>query len=628
VIQEVSPARGATMYRYDLGGNMVQKVDARGAIANYAYDALDRLITTMYPSDAAENVAYTYDQAAGGFGIGRLTSVTDAAGSLSRTYDERGNVLSETRTNGEVTLLTSYSYDAASRIASIIYPSGLNVGYSRDVMGRTTGVTARPRGATQTTLVLSTITYLPFGPPNTLTYGNGVAEARSFDLDYRLTALAGTGNNPIQKLSYGYNAANDVLSITDAVTSGNSQSFGYDALDRLTNASGVYGTLAYTYDANGNRLTENPAAPIALDGMGSVTGLAYNQAGRLASTNAGAQQITQYTYDAFGRRFAKTGNLTGFTLFQYDTGGHLLEENENQGMGQADYIYLDGRPVAEYTFVAGHFYFLHTDRLGTPQVATDATQAAVWVGNYQPFGGLTASSQTSLLAQDLRLPGQENDLETGLYHNGFRDYAPGLGRYLQSDPIGLAGRMNAYAYVKDQPFDLVDPDGTQFVPGAVYGVISGGISGAITGYANGGVWGAVGGAVIGGTIGGAFGFVLAPESTLAATVATGFVVGGIESYGGDVIGNIVSGCQGLACLTNNVNPGAILASATASALGPVVDSVLLGVPEQVIEGFSETINPLGTLVNITNGIGSGFSELLGGSLYSIYNAFSSGAACH
>jgi len=627
VIQEVSPARGTTVYHYDPDGNLVQKVDARGAIANYTYDALDRVITATYPDDAAENVAYTYDQVAGGFGVGRLTSVTDAAGTLTRTYDERGNLLAESRVRGggasAVTLLTKYVYDGANRVVSITYPSGTIVAYPRDSMGRITGVTAQPPGAAQPATVLSKVTYAPFGPPNALTYGNGVTESRTFDLDDRLTALSGTGTIPILKLSYGYNAANAVLSITDAVTSGNSQSFGYDTLDRLTSASGAYGILTYTYDANGNRLTENPAAPIALDGFGPITSLAYNQAGRLASTTAGTQQITQYTYDAFGHRLAKLGTLTGLTLFQYDTGGRLLEETGAQGNAEADYVYLDGRPVAELS--ASKLYFLHDDRLGTPQVGTDATQATVWAGSYQPFGALTASRQTALLGQDLRLPGQESDLETGLYHNGFRDYAPGFGRFFQSDPIGLAGRLNAYAYVNDQPLDLVDPDGTQFVPGAIYGVISGGIAGAITGYANGGVEGAVAGTVIGGTIGGFVGYVFAPESTLAATVATGFVVGGLESYGGDVIGNVVSGCQGLTCLTNNINPGAILASAAANALGPVVDSVLLGVPEEVIAGLNETINPLGILVNMANGIGSGFSELLGGSLY---NRISSSIVCH
>jgi RHS repeat-associated protein len=459
LIQEVSPARGTTVYSYDPDGNLTQKIDARGAIANYIYDALDRVTSTTYPADAAENVTYTYDQAAGGFGIGRLTSVADAVGTLSRTYDERGDVLTELRGSGAsaVKLLTKYAYDGAGRIVSITYPSGTAVVYARDSMGRITGVTAQPLGAANPTTVVSGIAYQPFGPPNALTFGNTVAELRSFDLDYRLTALADAGNNPVQGLTYGYNAANDVLSIADAVTPANSQSLGYDVLDRLTGAGGGYGALAWSYDANGNRLTESPAAP-TLDGLGSVTGLAYNQAGRLAGTTAGAQQITQYTYDAFGQRLAKVGAATAMTFFQYDRGGHLLEETDNLGNLKADYIYLDGRPIAEFN--AGQLYFLHDDRLGTPQVATNSAQATVWVGNYEPFGALTASSGTALLGQDLRLPGQENDLETGLYHNGFRDYVPGWGRYSQSDPSGFGGKdFNLYRYATDNPVRFVDPLG-------------------------------------------------------------------------------------------------------------------------------------------------------------------------
>ena len=63
------------------------------------------------------------------------------------------------------------------------------------------------------------------------------------------------------------------------------------------------------------------------------------------------------------------------------------------------------------------------------------------------------------IVQNLRLPGQEFDVETGLYHNGFRDYAPGWGRYLQSDPIGLAGGMNTYGYVRGNPVRSIDPLG-------------------------------------------------------------------------------------------------------------------------------------------------------------------------
>ncbi|MCA2971663.1 MAG: RHS repeat-associated core domain-containing protein [Acidobacteriaceae bacterium] len=60
---------------------------------------------------------------------------------------------------------------------------------------------------------------------------------------------------------------------------------------------------------------------------------------------------------------------------------------------------------------------------------------------------------------DLRFPGQVLDRETGLHYNYFRDYDPAIGRYVQSDPIGLAGGVNTYAYVGSNPLSYVDPQG-------------------------------------------------------------------------------------------------------------------------------------------------------------------------
>ena len=111
-------------------------------MTNYTYDALDRVLTKTFPADGAENVTYTYDQSGHGDGIGRLTSVTDAAGTLSRSYDQFGNLLAEVRTTSAATLTTAYTYDAANRIASITYPSGAVVSYTRDIMGRVTAIGA------------------------------------------------------------------------------------------------------------------------------------------------------------------------------------------------------------------------------------------------------------------------------------------------------------------------------------------------------------------------------------------------------------------------------------------------------------------------------------------------------
>jgi RHS repeat-associated protein len=417
-------------------------------VSNIAYDALDRRTSIAYPGNPAENVTLTYDQ--GAFGIGRLTSVVDAAGTLNRTYDERGNMLTESRTHGAATLNTAYTYDAASHLASITYPSRWSVAYSRDKMGRITGVSAaQGSGATKT--VVSSVAYHPFGPISALTFGNGITETRSFDPDDRLTSLAAT----VEKLSYGYDAANNVLSVTDGVNSANSQSFGYDPLNRLTTASGSYGALAYTYDSDGNRLTESSS--VTGDGLGSIASFTYNQAGRLASTSTPSQQLTQYTYDAFGNRLVKAGQVTGTTLYQYGVGGPLLEETDGNGNPQVDYIYLNGRPIATIQASNGAIYFLHDDRLGTPQAATDSTQSLVWSTSYQPFG--QSSNAPATITQNLRLAGQESDLETGFNHNGFRNYIPALGRYLESDPIGLVGGMNRYAYVSGNPLKSIDPLG-------------------------------------------------------------------------------------------------------------------------------------------------------------------------
>jgi YD repeat-containing protein len=77
-----------------------------------------------------------------------------AAGSLSRSYDEFGNLLTNARTTSAGTLTTSYTYDAANRIASITYPSQTVVSYTRDIMGRITAVTAKPNGGASTPVVL------------------------------------------------------------------------------------------------------------------------------------------------------------------------------------------------------------------------------------------------------------------------------------------------------------------------------------------------------------------------------------------------------------------------------------------------------------------------------------------
>lgn len=108
------------------------------------------------------------------------------------------------------------------------------------------------------------------------------------------------------------------------------------------------------------------------------------------------------------------------------------------------------------TFVVnGAVYYVHNDHLNTPQVITNQSQHVVWTGNYEPFGKLSADQSNSIEIFS-RFPGQYVDPETGLYYNYFRDYDPSVGRYIESDPVGLQGGINTYVYVEGNPLTFAD----------------------------------------------------------------------------------------------------------------------------------------------------------------------------
>lgn len=109
------------------------------------------------------------------------------------------------------------------------------------------------------------------------------------------------------------------------------------------------------------------------------------------------------------------------------------------------------------TTTHAEIYYIHNDHLGNPQAVTDENRNIVWRGEYSPFGELVNEAGT--LKQPHRFPGQHADPETGLYYNYFRDYDPSLGRYVQSDPIGLDGGINTYGYVYQNPVRYTDPEG-------------------------------------------------------------------------------------------------------------------------------------------------------------------------
>ena len=122
---------------------------------------------------------------------------------------------------------------------------------------------------------------------------------------------------------------------------------------------------------------------------------------------------------------------------------------------------MDSWRSVSFSFDAANFS--HADHLNTPRLVADAAGTTVWKWDQQePFGNNVADENPSGLGAfdlPLRLPGQYFDRETNLHYNYYRDYDPSLGRYGESDPIGLQGGLNTYAYVGAKPISRRDKFG-------------------------------------------------------------------------------------------------------------------------------------------------------------------------
>jgi RHS repeat-associated protein len=144
----------------------------------------------------------------------------------------------------------------------------------------------------------------------------------------------------------------------------------------------------------------------------------------------------------------------------YDADEHLIAEVDGTGTTLVEYIWLGDTPVA--VLRNGVLYYVYTDHLNTPRAVTDTANTMRWTWHSEPFGSSLPNENPSGVAPfklNLRFPGQYYDVESGLHYNYFRDYDPQTGRYVQSDPIGLAGGYNTYVYAHGGPLNEIDPSG-------------------------------------------------------------------------------------------------------------------------------------------------------------------------
>lgn len=342
------------------------------------------------------------------------------------------------------------------------------------------------------TALLSKIAYQPFGPVASWNQGNGGTYSRTYDQDGRVARLALPPSNAI---ALTYDAASRITGMAETGLS--AKAFGYDALDRIVNYASGTAAQTYAYDASGNRAastkTVPPAANVALTynydkGSNRLLSIGGNWSGNFTFS-----YTENFTYDANGNTLSHSSPFANYTYtynarnrrtqtylastvmtdvinglgqrsaqtqagatdhFVYDEAGHLTGSYNGSGGVLDETVWLSDLPVAVLS--GGQPSYILPDHLGAPHQITDARGQVEWQWDHDPFGnGLPTGS----FSYDLRFPGQVYDQKAQLHYNYFRDYDPNTGRYIESDPIGLAGSANTYGYVGQNPVWASDPLG-------------------------------------------------------------------------------------------------------------------------------------------------------------------------
>ena len=222
----------------------------------------------------------------------------------------------------------------------------------------------------------------------------------------------------------------------------------------------VWQDARYTYDEHGNLIER-------LQGQrGSAaqtrTHFTWDAAHQLARAEvahgpdetASTQSFT-YTYDALGRRIAKT-DAFGTSHFAWDDDRLVLEQ---RGGNETTFVYHPELFVPLAQIHNGALHHLHTDHLGTPLEASNDAGEITWQVIYRTWGNVVTEEVTEI-QQRLRFQGQYFDAETGLHYNRFRYYECSIGRFASQDPIGLFGGENQYEYAPN-PIEWIDPLGLE-----------------------------------------------------------------------------------------------------------------------------------------------------------------------
>lgn len=514
-----SPDAGVSSSFFDGAGNLTSSTDARGIVMTYSYDLAGHVtragnnkyeygvtgttavgqLTRMF--DDSGETTFAYD------GLGRVLERSQKT--ISGSNGPSKPLTSKLEKDGagamrvfDVRYMYGPSGANTENVKSITYPSGSRLDISYDSTGRPGSLMLAMAGSSAPVTLMSEISYHPLGPVSGWTWGNSAATApntylRTFDLEGKLVSYplgSSWVNGQIRTLHYDAAGRISRTSHTGSARSAMlDQRYYYDDLDRLTGFDTASTNVLYRYDVNGNRYetaygstsyystistTSNrlittsgplPAKKNQFDAAGNLItdgtySYRYNNQGRMESSTVG-NITTYYRYNGLGERvFKASSNQTVY--FVYDQQRRLLGEYDANGKVLQETIYLGDLPVAVLVSTASgsELRYVYSDHLSAPPALTRASDNQfVWRwDNADPFGLLQPDENPSGLGAqkyNMRFPGQVYDGETKNYYNYYRDYDPQTGRYIQSDPIGIAGGLNTYGYAGANPASFTDPMG-------------------------------------------------------------------------------------------------------------------------------------------------------------------------
>ena len=534
-ISLVSPDTGTTSFTVDINGNRKTKTDARGITATYHYDALNRMIGIGYP-DPNLDVGYAYDTAPDvcaaneRFAAGRVGYVQHEGGSTAYCYDRFGQLTRKVQTVNGVATTVRYAFTPGGRLAQLTYPDGSVADYQRDTLGRISEVGVTRLGQARQ-VVVTNVTYAPFGPATGWTYGNGRTLQRPVDQDYRTVAVNDpmpgglsirlgydevgditelkNGDGTEVLAQYGYDALGHLTQTKDGVTGTPIETYEYDATGNRTTLITSAGTEAYTYPDNSHLLTAVGTASREYDAAGNTLSIGdrefvYGDSNRMFQVKRGSLVAETFGYNHRGERIGRQSSASGSEYALYDERGQWLGNYGSSGAPLQQAIWLDSLPVAvvsEQQIGGSQLAFLQPDHMGTPRMVIDAIRdVTIWewdsktevFGNQIPNSDADGDGVSYELA--MRFPGQLATDGSALFYNYQREYDPSAGRYSQSDPIGLNGGLDTYSYVGANPLVFSDPYGLErreecIAAATLVGAMCGSAGGAYLG----GTWGAAGG---------------------------------------------------------------------------------------------------------------------------------------